>query len=540
MHRSIRRVAIVGLASLVVSGFVAVAGVAPADAATTAPTGIRGFDVSQYQGAISDAKWSSLYNGAYKARFVYIKASGGVKVVNDNFAAQWNGSLKAGYVRGAYHLAAPNVGTASTNAGRAVQQADYFNSQRSKTPQGALWSPGGSTLPPMLDLEVNTKAQQPDIGACYDMSQSEMRSWISAFSAQVAKNTTRIPVIYTNADFWARCVGSSTTSFTANPLFFAKYTSNAAAGPGAVPKNWAAWSLWQYSDKESPFPGDQDAYNGTMTSLRLLADPTYQFTNTPTTRLHDYNADGKTDILAITSTGTLYNYRGDGKGAFLSPANVSLGTGMNSYNAFAAVGKATSSGNPGLYARGTSGSLYYFPVSPKGSLGTRVTAASGWSTMTKIASAGDFNGDGYADITAVDKVGVLWLYLGDKTGRFSGRVQLASGWNSKNLVVGGSDFNGDGYSDLLARDSSGGLALYTHIPTVAGLVKTTVPQTGWSNYTKIFTPGDFTGDGNADLMAIGKSGQMYVFPGNGSVETPFDGRKAVGTTTSWGSRTFIG
>jgi hypothetical protein len=281
-------------------------------------------------------------------------------------------------------------------------------------------------------------------------------------------------------------------------------------------------------------------FNGTMTSLRLLADPTYQFTNAPQARLHDYNGDGKTDILAITSTGTLYDYRGDGKGAFLSPANVSLGTGMNSYTAFAAVGRATSSGNPGLYARGSSGSLYYFPVSPKGYLGTRVTVASGWSTMSKIASAGDFNGDGYADITAVDKVGVLWLYLGDTSGTFSGRVQLASNWNVKTLVVGGSDFNGDGYSDLVARDATGGLALYTHTPSVAGLVTATVPQTGWNNYTKIFTPGDFTGDGKADLMAIGTSGQMYVFPGTGNATDPFGSRKAVGTTTSWGSRTFLG
>ena len=55
-----------------------------------------------------------------------------------------------------------------------------------------------------------------------------------------------------------------------------------------------------------------------------------------------------------------------------------------------------------------------------------------------------------------------------------------------------------------------------------------------------FTPGDITGDGKADLIGVGTSGKTYLFPGTGKAATPFAARKAFGSSTSWGTRLFVG
>ncbi|MGA1811651.1 GH25 family lysozyme [Frondihabitans sp. 4ASC-45] len=538
MHRSIRRRVAVGLATVTVSALVAVAG---ASAAVAAPSSSfpKGIDVSEWQSHFQgnpDVNWAA--QKAAGVQFALIKASGGYKVTNEAFADQWNGAYNAGLIRGAYHLAAPNL--PSTNLTKnALTQADYFASKASDTAQGKLWSAGGQTLPPVLDIEKNN--QQTTINACFGMTPTQLQSWIKSYLAEVTAKVGRTPIIYTSRDFWTECVGNSTKTFAGTALWQASYDSTV----GAIPSSWATWTMWQWREgKNTAGNGgtdyDQDVYNGTLTSLHLLADPTYGHGTSTAPRLHDFNGDKKNDLLVVSSAGGAYFYKGNAKGYLLSSSSVAMGSGLKSYNAFAAVGKIKSSGYAGLYARSSSGTLYYFPIGATGKLGTRVTAAKGWSALSNITSAGDFNGDGIADLVAVDKVGVLWAYLGAGNGTFKGRVQFGSGWNSKTALVGAGDFTGDGNADLLARDSAGRLALYTHTPSSGSLRGATLASSGWNSYKRLFTPGDITGDGKADLIGVGTSGKTYLFPGTGKAATSFAARKAFGSSTSWGTRLFVG
>jgi hypothetical protein len=83
------------------------------------------------------------------------------------------------------------------------------------------------------------------------------------------------------------------------------------------------------------------------------------------------------------------------------------------------------------------------------------------------------------------------------------------------LVPG--DFSGDGYADVMARAANGGLYLYRGngagywaTPTVAQV------GSGWEGMTALISPGDFNGDGHNDIIARDGSGRLWLYPGNGS------------------------
>jgi hypothetical protein len=58
------------------------------------------------------------------------------------------------------------------------------------------------------------------------------------------------------------------------------------------------------------------------------------------------------------------------------------------------------------------------------------------------------------------------------------------------------------------------------------LPRTTV-ATGWQQYTALTSPGDFTGDGHADVLARTSDSKLWVIPG--------DGHGALGTRTQVGN-----
>jgi GH25 family lysozyme M1 (1,4-beta-N-acetylmuramidase) len=217
-------------------------------ATATAPaktTRTQGFDVSNWQGTVN---WASAY--AKGARFAYIKATEGTTYKDPKFDANYTGSYKAGFIRGAYHFARPD-----SSGGKA--QADYFVSH------GGGWSKDGKTLPPALDIEY------PAGAACYGLSKTAMVSWIKAFVNEVHAKTTRWATLYSTTDWWTRCTGN-TSAFAANdPLFVARYASSV----GKLPAGWPWYSFWQHADSGT-FPGDQDYFNGPLSGLRNLADNT--------------------------------------------------------------------------------------------------------------------------------------------------------------------------------------------------------------------------------------------------------------------------
>jgi hypothetical protein len=77
------------------------------------------------------------------------------------------------------------------------------------------------------------------------------------------------------------------------------------------------------------------------------------------------------------------------------------------------------------------------------------------------------------------------------------------------------DYNGDGTADVLARDKTGNLWLYPGNGTGGWLTPRLVGN-GWNVMTAIVAPGDFTGDGNADVLARDTTGNLWLYPGNGT------------------------
>jgi hypothetical protein len=122
----------------------------------------------------------------------------------------------------------------------------------------------------------------------------------------------------------------------------------------------------------------------------------------------DFTGDGKADIVAVTSGGTAYLYRGNGSGGY--------------------------------------------------SHGTRI--ATGWSTMQTVFASTDVTGDRRADLLGVDKDGVLWIFPGTGQGTFSAKRKVSSGWGGLGALFHAGDASADGRNDLGAVTMDGTLRVY--------------------------------------------------------------------------------
>ncbi|MEU7045150.1 lysozyme [Streptomyces varsoviensis] len=204
----------------------------------------HGHDVSSHQKKVA---WSAVR--AEGASFVYVKATEATNYRNPYFTQQYNGSRKAGLLRGAYHFAVP-----SHSSGRA--QAAYF------LRNGGAWRADGWTLPPALDIEGNPYGKRK----CYGLNRTEMVRWIASFSGEVRRRTGRRPVIYTTTRWWNGCTGGSRAFGANHPLWLASWHGS----PGPMPAGWSFATFWQHANR-GLLPGDQDVFNGTMKGLRRLA-----------------------------------------------------------------------------------------------------------------------------------------------------------------------------------------------------------------------------------------------------------------------------
>lgn len=113
----------------------------------------------------------------------------------------------------------------------------------------------------MLDIEYNPYGSE-----CYDLSQSDMVSWIQDFVDTYNSAVGRPPMIYSTADWWSTCTGDSTAFSQDCPLVLARYASS----PGSIPGGWPFESFWQNSDSYA-YGGDSDLWNGSEANLQTFA-----------------------------------------------------------------------------------------------------------------------------------------------------------------------------------------------------------------------------------------------------------------------------
>jgi GH25 family lysozyme M1 (1,4-beta-N-acetylmuramidase) len=222
---------------------------APSDALTYP---VKGIDVSSHDHSQHPIDWPAVAGSG--VRFAYIKATEGSTYTNPYFAADYAAAKSAGLWVGAYAFGRPDLGNP-------VGQADYLVQQ-------SQWTPDPATLVPFLDIEWPYGALH--LGRCYNLTPTQMVTWIRAFVEEVAHKIGRRPMIYTNTNWWNPCTGND-SSFGEYPLDIAGYTATAPR----LPAGWNTFAVWQYAAGSNAIAGnyDKDVYNGDEHALQALAGP---------------------------------------------------------------------------------------------------------------------------------------------------------------------------------------------------------------------------------------------------------------------------
>ena len=303
--------------------------------------------------------------------------------------------------------------------------------------------------------------------------------------------------------------------------------------------DWRALSGLSYTKVAVPKPPTTPT---PATPTPTTPTPTTPTPTTPTPSpgraVPGLDADGRGDVLGRTASGDLYSYPAHGVG-FGTPKRI--GGGWNIYRQVVSPGDLTGDRLSDVLGITPTGDVYLYRGNGKGDLVPgRTLIARGWAAYTDLVTPGDWTGDGRPDLLARKANGELWLLAGNGRGGFTGAWRrIGTGWQMYAQMITPGDVTGDGRVDLLGRTPAGKLYLYRgtgiRTSTATGYQPGQVISTGWQAYNTVFSTGDLTGDGRADLVARTAGNVDDVFAGNG--RGAFAARKVV--RAPWGATTRI-
>lgn len=180
---------------------------------------MNGIDISHHQGSIDFKKVAA---DSQKIEFVIIKASQGVGFIDPEVGFNSNKAKAAGLRIGYYHFASLN----STDVVKdSTDEANYF--------LGVIKSLPLPDLPLILDIETNDKKLSPP----------DVFLWIQTFLNVLKVNGHPDVVLYSYTPFLNDNLPSN-HSFGNIKLWIAGYQKKVK-----IPKGWANYWLWQYTDK---------------------------------------------------------------------------------------------------------------------------------------------------------------------------------------------------------------------------------------------------------------------------------------------------
>ena len=144
----------------------------------------------------------------------------------------------------------------------------------------------------------------------------------------------------------------------------------------------------------------------------------------------DVTKDGLPDLLARNaSTGAVYLYKGTSTGKL--SARVKLYDDWKTYKRIVGVGDLDGDGVADLLAQDKANNLYRYSGTGKGTFKARVKLFGSWGgSYNAVVGVGDITGDGKADLVARDTSGNVYRYSGTGKGSFGARVKIASGWGA--------------------------------------------------------------------------------------------------------------
>ena len=201
----------------------------------TYPKGeVRGIDISHYQGEIN---WDKLRNAQIQGApvsFVFVKATQGTDIWDENFNQNFHNARKNDIIRGAYHYFSPLA------SGK--EQARYFCKMVQLDERD---------LPPVLDVEETGNYSIPQL-------QHEVLHWLEA----VEKHYGILPILYTSYKF--KTTYLNTPDFDRYHYWIAHYYVDSLQYKGD-------WRFWQHTDigKVDGIKGhvDINVFNGSYEDL---------------------------------------------------------------------------------------------------------------------------------------------------------------------------------------------------------------------------------------------------------------------------------
>ncbi len=204
----------------------------------TYPAGdVRGIDISHYQGEIN---WNKLRNASLQdapVSFVFIKATQGNNIWDENFNQNFYNAKKNDIIRGAYHYFSPYSSAKS--------QAEFFCK---------IVQLEENDLPPVLDVEETGNYTKKEL-------QREVLTWLRV----VEKHYGVPPILYTSYKF--RTDNLNINEFDHYPYWIAHYYVSKLEYKGE-------WKFWQHTDagKVDGIKGDVDIdlFNGDYQDLMNL------------------------------------------------------------------------------------------------------------------------------------------------------------------------------------------------------------------------------------------------------------------------------
>lgn len=142
------------------------------------------------------------------------------------------------------------------------------------------------------------------------------------------------------------------------------------------------------------------------------------------------------------------------------------------------------------------------------------------------STPGDVDGDGRADLVTSYSDGSAYVYSGTASGAFgadnssfAGTLDSALDDGAGHLFVGVADVTGDGHADLVSLGSSGSVNVFPGqsnlrfgdaVTSFHGTMTLARAQRAGHDPVAL---GDVTGDGRADLVTVNTDGNVYVYPG---------------------------
>ncbi|WP_406061066.1 VCBS repeat-containing protein [Streptomyces sp. NBC_01077] len=165
--------------------------------------------------------------------------------------------------------------------------------------------------------------------------------------------------------------------------------------------------------------------------------------------------------------------------------------------------------------------------------------ATGDFKLARTPKVHDFNDNGSPDLFARDSYGDL-RRLDTVYNAWKARVEPADdpyyvgrGWDIYHQIESVGDVAGTSGADLVAVDKSGVLWLHQgtgdEVKPFADRVRI---GPGWQVYTQLAGGSDLTGDGRPDLVASDTAGDLWLYKATGNAAAPFAPRKKIGF--GWG------